>query len=272
MNHDLSLSSVIELFNGVLTIVPPAIALTAILFYLRTGNMFIIMNKIWMFFVNKDASSNETIKKFNQEMLEITNFRFLYGIRVSNRDEICKIENFKDKFQLSIEELLWLRKYFNLTQMRFRTKPGRITKISNAISFVLSISILFFASLIGLSNGVYIRMNESTNYYILTETNVAEITLKNVYSIATNNTFKFNKICNAENKSNTNDLSLICEFTRNPTEYKSYLKENIKSQRLIGGMFFFISLIWYILSIRDSISIIKTRKLQGLLLEKYNYK
>lgn len=246
MTNNIELLSVLDIFKNILTIIPPAILLAALLIYIRTGSMFVVLGKVWSFFVSRDNIKNEQINDFNQEMLETTNFRFIYGINVTGVDDIKSLHQFKNRFKIPIALLLSAKRYIFSEPDRLIRKPSSYIKKLHLCLAIISILMLVSSSLIGISQSVFIRMNDSKNYYAIDNSKITKLLF--------NDSFKIQEICIGDNLKSNTDIGKICKFTTDKTAFDKFISENISAQRQIGITFFIIGLYLYISAIRASIA------------------
>ncbi|NBK99428.1 MAG: hypothetical protein EOM50_15690 [Erysipelotrichia bacterium] len=246
MNNNIEIFSVFDIFKNILTIIPPTIVLAALLMYIRTGSMFIVLGKVWSFFASKDNIKNEQINDFNQEMLETTNFRFIYGINVTGVEDIKSIHRLKNRFEIPIGVLLSAKRYIFSNSDRILKKPSPYIKNINLFLALVSIFILASSTIIGLAQNVIIRMNDSRNYYSIDESKITKLLF--------NDTLTIKDTCKGEVLKSNDDIGKICKFSENKTEFKEFINENLSAQKKIGIIFFIIGLYLYISAIRASIA------------------
>jgi hypothetical protein len=243
MLNDSTLTSFVNIIEKLFPLIPGIAIILAIIIHYRTNSLFIILDKIWFYFAGQAEIKNIHARKLRQEMIEISSFRFFYRIPVSKIEEIKKIHDFKEQFDISFDLMLASKRYIDYLKFKLK-KP--ITKAhKRKIKFCGLIAILMMASAspLGLTKSIYLRVNESKNYYLLNNQGISDLSYKNLYGLIGTQFSSFDTICTSQYLDS--DHKTLCNSVHNEKEFSDFFTTNLKAQHSLAVTLFVLGFFWF---------------------------
>lgn len=90
----------------------------------RSGNISLVMNKIWSFFIGEKKYYDETLDKIEQEEHDVARFNFKHNFKLKNKKHIETLINSTRKYDIELNKLSGMHRYYNADICKLKKVPS----------------------------------------------------------------------------------------------------------------------------------------------------
>jgi hypothetical protein len=207
----------------------------ALVIYLKTGSTHIIFMRLWQMFSPQEYK-DETLRSYHEKCMDIYNFRFSNIIKVERIDEIQKIIEWIEEYNLPPKRIAQAGYLITPNGNEILKKQSKWWLIYFSSLIIGSYFSIYLTSILITKDAALLRVIKTDTHYWVTNDKIERIW--------SNESFEFigcskNKTVVSSKSISTEDIDVFCKY--NDTKNKEQLlNSTINSQRKTG---FFLILI-----------------------------
>lgn len=210
---------------------PIGLTILAVLFWWRAGSTHSIMERLWNITAGNTTVKDPDLAELIEQTREVEKFRFIFRINIDRTEDLRRFLAWRKLNRVSIRTIQSLRRWFNVTEKGFITRPSYSTFAF--LIFILAGLYLFLAASIFLSasHNAILTMKDSNTQFKTDGVIIQSLFGK--WQVDTANCDKLNPII-ANNFGFTNsEATLVCDSARNGS-LKIFAAKALKEQVKIG--------------------------------------
>jgi hypothetical protein len=119
------------------------LSILGLLMYLRTGSLFVVMEKMWRLIAGKSTVTNKKLKDYLQERRDIETFNFMHGLRARSVEKVGEYIDWSKSHDISLTAVKWAGGWFDHTKLTLKKTPnGRHLGVGLFANVIVFLSIV----------------------------------------------------------------------------------------------------------------------------------
>jgi hypothetical protein len=147
---------------------PTLIIFMIVLFWYRTGTIHSLLERLWRLAAGKIEVGDPQLNKFIKETRDLERFRFIYGLKVGNPEDLHKLLAWLKKHSIDIDLAQRAKKWIDIKTAEIIVSPSKGYVVRQGISVIFYGLLAIGASSVSSSHLALLQM-EATGTWFLTD-------------------------------------------------------------------------------------------------------
>lgn len=239
---------------------PILIAILVVLFWVRAGSIFSLLERVWSFIAGKAEVSDTILREFIQETRDIERFRFMYGFRAETMTEVHKMRDWFQTNSIGVNTAQRAKRWINTESASLAPRPKHyLMRRAIALPVCAMVAVMLISA--ATSQMALLQMKGSERWFLADASSAKEATVFGGWVIEQSDCLADTQKISKASGFTQSEASMLCAAFKDDS-LKKIVSDTVKAQRVFGGLYGFVVLILGAMFFVQIDSVIAAKKIQ----------